>query len=583
MMSTTADGFWLLDLNGKFIEVNDSLCRLLGYSREELLKLGIADIDGIESPEETIRHMKAVADTGFDCFESRHRRKDGVLIDVESSVSFWRNGGCYLCFSRDIGDRKRAEEQISHLARYDLLTGLANRGVFVEALEQAIARARRAASSFAVLYLDLDHFKDVNDTLGHPVGDLLLQAVADRLRGSIRADDTVARFGGDEFAVLLTDIKEPLNAAIAAGRIQDAVGETIAVRQAAAAAGEVAGKIVHAVGEPFSLQGNEVHIGASVGIAVYGLDSSDAETMLSHADVALYRVKTEARGTYQFFSATMDADVRARVAMGPELREAIAAEQFFLMYQPQIELETGRIVGLEALVRWPHPTRGTVGAGHFIPEAERRGLIVPLGHWVMREACRQAKEWLDAGVAPRSLAINLSGVQFKRPLELEQMLAGAVAEFGIPERLLELELTEGVLMEASQEHNDLLIRFRKSGHHLTIDDFGSGYSSLDYLRRFPVDRIKIAQPFIAEIGQGTGTDAIVKAALGLARELQIEFVVEGAETVAQVELLKSWGCRVIQGFYFSRPLPGPEMTRLLRIGKITPATTRSNLSRQTSP
>jgi EAL domain-containing protein (putative c-di-GMP-specific phosphodiesterase class I) len=267
----------------------------------------------------------------------------------------------------------------------------------------------------------------------------------------------------------------------------------------------------------------------------------------------------------------MDTEVRARVSMSAELREAIASDQLFLMYQPQVEIDTGRIVGLEALVRWRHPLRGVMGPGKFIPAAERNGLIVPLGHWVLREACHQIKLWLDADIAPPLISVNLSGVQFKMPLQLEDDIAAILAEVGVPARFVELELTESVLMMAAREHNDLLVRLRKAGHRIAIDDFGNGYSSLDYLRRFPADRIKIAGNFIADIGIASGDDAIVKAALGLARELGIEVVVEGVESAAQLDLLKAWGCRIVQGYYFARPLPVPEMTALLRIGKITPA------------
>jgi EAL domain-containing protein (putative c-di-GMP-specific phosphodiesterase class I) len=241
------------------------------------------------------------------------------------------------------------------------------------------------------------------------------------------------------------------------------------------------------------------------------------------------------------------------------------------LYQPQVEIDTGRIVGLEALVRWRHPTRGIVGPGEFIPAAEEGGLIVALGRWVMRAACHQTKQWFEAGIAPPRIAINLSAVQFKIPLELEDDIAEIIAESGLPPRLLELELTESVLMEASRGRNDALLRLRKMGLRVAIDDFGSGYSSLDYLRRYPVDRIKIAQTFIADIGVVSGNDAIVRAALGLARELNIEVVVEGVETAAQLKLLKAWGGRIVQGYYYARPLPVPEMTAMLRIGKITPA------------
>ncbi len=821
MLATAVSGFYAVDTGGRFVEVNDAYCHLSGYSREELLTLRINDVEASESVEATKAHMARIMAKGFDHFESQHRRKDGLIIDVEGGVSFWRSGGRFLAFVRDITDRKRAEEALQHsqerlvlatqsarmgiwvydvpankliwdkrmfelygirepdfsgaydawqaglhpddrasgdaainasiaevkdfsiefrvvwpngeihdieahavaqgpaqgpatrmigvnwditdrkkaehaladselrlktvldtnvdgiglmdletnkvvfanrafaellgrsvdemteiglddcyprealpeirraierqlkgevrvspnlplkrkdgsivltdiaasplvldgrrymvgcfhdvterkaaeeklstMARYDLLTGLANRGVFVDALDRAIALARRGAGGFAVLYLDLDHFKDVNDTLGHPVGDLLIQAVADRLRSVIRASDTAARFGGDEFGVLLPDIDDPAHVAVIADRVKEALAEIFAVEQTAAAAGAVADKVLHTVGEPFSVQGNDIRTGASIGIAVYGGDSSDAETTLSHADVALHRAKSDGRGGYRFFDPAMEVEVRARVALGIELREAIAAGQLFLMYQPQVELATGRIVGLEALVRWNHPARGLVGPGHFIPEAERNGLIVPLGHWVLVEACRQASRWRKAGIAPPRVSVNLSGVQFKRPLEPEKDIAAILRETGLPPQSLELELTESVLMDASARHNDLLLRFRAAGYRIAIDDFGSGYSSLDYLRRYPVDRIKIAQSFIADIGQVSGNDAIVRAALGLARELDIEVVVEGVETLAQLDLLKSWGCRIVQGFYFSRPRPVPETTALLRAGKI---------------
>ncbi len=676
---------------------------MTGYSREELLSLTIKDVEAIELTEVTKSHMETIVTVGFDRFELQHRRKDGIAIDIEGSVSFQRETGQFLCFARDITqhkraeaalqahersyrdlfestrdallvldassgallsanssavkmfgaadeqdflsrhpwdhsperqpdgrlssekahamietalrdgthlfewvhmradctefpadvlltkvtrgtrvpiyasvrditERKRADQQIARMAHYDNLTGLVNRLVFVKTLERRIAQAQRDGDSFAVLYLDLDHFKDVNDTLGHPVGDALLRTVAKRLQANVRATDTVARFGGDEFAILLKDITEPANAASISDRILQAANLATSIRgDVAAIAACVSEKIVAALAEPTLIEANRIHSGASVGIAVYGLDSPDAETMLAHADVALYRAKAEQRGSYRFFSDGMDAEVRARVSMSTELREALTANQFFLMYQPQVDMNTGRILGLEALVRWAHPTLGTIGPGKFIPEAERSGLIVPLGRWVVREACRQTRRWLDSGLAPPLIAVNLSGVQFKRSPELEEDIAVSVAEFAIPRKLLELELTESVLMEASRDHNDLLLRLRKAGHRIAVDDFGSGYSSLDYLRRYPVDRIKIAQTFIMDIGIEPGNDAIVRAALGLARELNIEVVVEGVETLAQLELLKGWGGRIIQGYYFAKPLHAGKVAQFLRVGRITPA------------
>jgi diguanylate cyclase (GGDEF)-like protein len=437
------------------------------------------------------------------------------------------------------------ELKISWLARHDVLTGLANRTMFAEALRREIARAHRDGTNFAVLYLDLDHFKDINDTLGHPIGDLLLQSVAERLRASVRETDTVSRFGGDEFALIATELKQPGDAAT------------------------LAEKVLAMMSEPVSLRDMEVRSGATIGIAVYGPESADAEALLSHADIALYRAKSEGRGTYRFFTEAMDAEVRTEFMLGAELRDAIASNQLYLVYQPQVEIYTGRITGVEALVRWRHPTRGIVSPGQFIPIAEKSGLIVALGRWVMQESCRQMREWLDAGVAPSLIGVNLSARQFKAPHELENDIAAILQETGVPPQKVELELTESVLMDASREHSDVLLRLRRAGFRIAIDDFGTGYSSLDYLRRYPVDRIKIAQQFMIDPVEGSG-DVILRAAIALARELKLEVIVEGVETAKQLQRVKSCGGRDVQGYYFSKPVGADAMTALLRKGRFRP-------------
>lgn len=447
----------------------------------------------------------------------------------------------------DISERKQAEKYIHHLAQHDALTGLANRRVFVEELGDAIARVQRGGAEFAVLYLDLDHFKDINDTLGHPVGDLVLQEIARRLLSVARATDTVARFGGDEFAILQTGLSDPADAAAFAERI------------------------LVSIAVPFDVGGNEIRTGASIGISFHDEADGDAEKLLSHADVALYRVKSEGRGTFRYFTEAMDVEVRTRVRLGMELRQALVTNQLFVQYQPQVEIETGRIVGVEALLRWHHPERGLISPTVFVPIAEKTGLIVALGQWILQEACKQARSWLDAGIPPVLIAINLSGLQFKSPHELETQISNILAETGLPRQHLELELTESILMEASREHNDVLLRLRASGLRLALDDFGTGYSSLDYLRRFPVDRIKIAQNFIAELTSNGGNAAIVKAALSLARELGIPAIVEGVETAEQLDLLKMWGCHEVQGFYYAKPLLAADIAPLLRAGVIAPA------------
>jgi diguanylate cyclase (GGDEF)-like protein len=449
-----------------------------------------------------------------------------------------------LATLRDISERKQVATQILQMARHDGLTGLANRAVFMEAVQQAIARAKRGGKDFAVLYLDLDRFKDVNDTLGHPVGDELLKAVAERLRSSAREIDTVARFGGDEFAVIAADIGEPADAAI------------------------LAEALIASLSAPFSIEGNDIRSGASIGISIFGADDPDAETLLSHADVALYRAKSEDRGGYRFFTEAMDSDVRTRVTLSTELREAIFGGQLFLVYQPQVEIATGKIVGVEALVRWRHPARGILGPDLFIPVAEKSGLILALGHWVLMESCRQAKVWIDAGVAPPRMAVNFSAMQFKRPVELELDIAASLAGTGLPAQRLELELTETALMEASRAHNDVLMRLRQTGVRFAIDDFGTGFSSLDYLRRYPADRVKIAQIFVRQITTDAGSAAIVKAIIGLARELGMMSIAEGIETAEQLALLEGWGCQEAQGYFFARPLEPDKILPLLLRGRI---------------
>jgi diguanylate cyclase (GGDEF)-like protein/PAS domain S-box-containing protein len=560
IFSSVSEGIFLSDVaTGQFIDVNPVGCAMFGYTREEIIGSDIGMLSSGVEPytlERAIELGPEIVKGGPKIIEWQVKAKDGRLFWVETSTRFATFGGKGLLLStlRDITDRKEAEAIIVKMARYDALTALANRRVFVEELDHAIARARRSDKSFAVLYLDLDHFKDVNDTLGHPVGDDLLKAVGERLRANMREIDTVARFGGDEFAVVMSELADPAEAAV------------------------LAQKLLKCIAEPFHLGGNEIRSGTSIGIATYGPDTPDAETLLTQADVALYRAKTEGRGTFRYFTDAMDREVKARVALGAELREAIAAEQFTLYYQPEVEIDTGRILGLEALVRWHHPRRGLLGPGEFIPAAEKSGLIVALGRWVLREACRQARTWLDMGIAPEFIAVNLSILQFKSTQDLEKDIAEARAEFTLPPRMLELELTETVLMDATRRNSDIVQRLRDHGVRIAIDDFGTGYSSLEYLRRLSVDRIKIAQAFVTDLDAEASSGAIVRAALGLARELGLGVIAEGVETKAQLELLRSWGCREVQGFYFAEPRPAQEITKLLRQGCILRPAPQPSLS-----
>ncbi|HEY1936095.1 MAG TPA: EAL domain-containing protein [Acetobacteraceae bacterium] len=549
IFETVTDAIFVLDIAaGALVDVNRRAEDMFGYSHDELLRMSIADLSENEPPytQADADAKTALVLTGHvPAFEWRCKRRDGTLfwVDIGCRTATFGDRRYLLATVRNIDARKSAEERLTAMARLDLLTGLANRGTFVTVLEHALADARRHGRGLAVFFLDLDHFKDVNDTLGHPVGDRLLQQVGQRLCQNVRAADTIARFGGDEFAILMTDMGDPVDAEILAQRL------------------------VQSMELPFTVDGNRVHTGVSIGIAVYESEA-DAEALLSHADVALYRAKSEGRHIYRFFNDAMDREVRRRVHLVSELRDAIGNGDLVLAWQPQVDLASGRITGLEALVRWQHPTHGLQSPGLFIPAAEQSGLIVPLGRWVLVEACRQARQWLDAGIAPDRVAVNFSGLQFKMPGEVVREIEAVLLATGLPANMLEVELTESTLMETTRTNSGILKELRALGITVAIDDFGTGYSSLAYLRRFPVDRIKLAQEFIVDIVTDANDAVIVQAAIGLARTLGADMIAEGVETEHQLALLKSWGCGAAQGYYFARPLPADEITPLLRRGRI---------------
>ena len=550
-MEASPDGILIVDSNHKIISFNQRLADIwkippgnLADENDDTVLAAVTS--SVKEPEKFSARVRYLYDHPDETSHDELETNDGRSIE-RHTVCLRGPAGQDLgrvWFFRDITERRQTEALTLHRARHDGLTDLANRVVLAEALQQAVAKAKYVERGFAVIYLDLDHFKDVNDTLGHPVGDELLKAVADRLRANTKEIDTVARFSGDEFAVVVSEIDEPEYAAI------------------------LAVKLIDAIGAPFSIQGHEIHTGVSIGIDIYGPDASDPETLLSHAEVALYRSKSEGRNTYRFFTEAMDAAVRTRVTLGAELREAIASGQLFLMYQPQVAIGTGRITGVEALVRWRHPVRGILGPDLFIPVSESTGIVVKLGHFVLLTACRQARSWLDAGIAPIRMGVNVSALQFKTPLELDTDIAAILAETGLPPHLLELELTETVLMAASHESGEILPGLRHAGVTIAIDDFGTGYSSLEYLRRFPADRIKIAQNFVKNLETTPGDMVIVKATIGLAHELAIMVIAEGVETRGQYQLLESWGCGEIQGYYFAEPLTAEDVAPLLRKGFI---------------
>jgi diguanylate cyclase (GGDEF)-like protein len=439
---------------------------------------------------------------------------------------------------------ERYARRVEFLALTDPLTTLANRRGFLERLNMAFAISRRSASPFAVLFVDLDDFKDVNDTLGHAIGDALLRQVVQRLRNTVRPTDLVARFGGDEFAILQADASDPVAAATLAARV------------------------VTSLAAPFEIEGHEVRITASIGISPYSAGVEGPAAMMIQADLALYRAKGDGRNCFRFHTGELDQEVHLRVTLAEELRLAIGGPEFELHYQPLVEIDSGRIVGLEALARWKHPTRGHIMPSIFIPIAERTGAIVPLGNWVFEESCRQLKRWRDQGIAPDILAVNVSGVQFKRASDLPLEIAATLARWGIKPGSIEVEVTETVLMEITKKHGDTFDRLGQLGVRIAIDDFGTGYSSLKYLTIYPVNRLKIAQELVFRVTTDSRNATVVRAAIRLAKELGIEVIAEGVETEAQAKFLLSAGCAYAQGYYFSRPVNAERATELLRHGKI---------------
>jgi diguanylate cyclase (GGDEF)-like protein len=444
---------------------------------------------------------------------------------------------------RRIIEANQAEKRIRHLAYNDLLTGLPNRALFMDQLARRIEQTRVAGEAVAVLFLDLDRFKNVNDTLGHDVGDRLLVAVAQRLRRSVRNADCVARLGGDEFTVVLAEVAGP-NAAVAAAQ-----------------------NICRSLSSPFQIDGHDIFVTTSVGISMYPHDATDVGTLLKHADTAMYRAKKTGSG-FQFFEASMEQSISEHVRMENDLRRALERNEFEIYYQPQARVDNGRIIGAEALVRWRHPTRGLVSPADFIPLAEETGLINPIGEWVLRTACAQLQGWIKSGLTPIRMAVNLSVKQLLKK-DFSATVELALAETGLPPNLLELEITESTLMENAQDTLEALHRLRNLGLRLSIDDFGTGYSSLSYLKRFPVDIIKIDRSFVRDVPHDADDAAIVTGIVALAHSLRLQVVAEGVETEAQLRFLKEQSCDLLQGYYLSQPVPAEAFARDL-LGKPQP-------------
>jgi len=461
--------------------------------------------------------------------------------------------------------------QMAYSAEHDPLTGLPNRILLNDRIGQAIVLAQRHQKIVAVLFLDLDGFKHINDSLGHAVGDQLLQSIAKRLVTCVRASDTVSRQGGDEFVVLLSEMEEAEDAAVAARRIAQAVAGTHAIdrRELHVNAAITARKMLLAVAEPHTVAHHDLHVTASIGVSVYPSDGQDAETLIQNADTAMYQAKENGRQSFQFFKREMNVRAVERQTIEEDLRRALERQEFMLNYQPIIDLATGVITGAEALIRWNHPTRGLVPPLQFIPVAEDCGLMLPIGRWVLREACRQTQAWVQAGFPVGTIAVNVSALEFRDESLLEGVFA-ILGETGLDPTSLVLELTESVLMKRPEAAAAVLQTLRESGVRVAIDDFGTGYSSLGYLRKFPLDALKIDQSFVRQIDAVGEDTAIVTAVIGMAQSLKLRVIAEGVETLEQLEFLRAHRCDAVQGYYFSRPVSPEQFEKLLRTGLTKP-------------
>jgi len=465
----------------------------------------------------------------------RKARKEAERLLEERSLALYHTNQQLL---RDITARKQAEERISYQDYYDDLTGLPNRKLFKDRLTQAFIEANRKNRLVGMMFMDIDHFKDVNDTLGHEVGDVLLKAAAKRLQGCLRPGDTVARFGGDEFAVVLADM----------GHIDDII--------------QVAQHIVDTFKEPFDVLGHEMFVTFSMGITLYPFDDDNVENLLRNSDSALYAAKASGRNCYRFYAASMTARTTERLALQAGLRRALDQGEFVLYYQPQLELQSHRIIGVEALVRWRHPEKGMVSPAEFIPIAEDTGLIVPLGEWILRTACLQAKAWQKQGLANVNMAVNISARQLKEPLFPQRALE-IVNETGLDPHCLELEVTESILVEGLEAVNTVLQEFKQAGIMISLDDFGTGYSSLSYLKRFPIDKLKIDQSFVRDMLTDSNDAGLVRAIIAMAKALGLTAIAEGVETQGQLNFLKDENCREIQGYHIARPMPAEQAADLI--------------------
>lgn len=537
-----SEAMMIADADNRIIAVNPAFTVITGFPMEEVRGKNPSVLSsGRHTPEFYQQMWRELQARDIWSGEIWNRRRDGEVYPQWLSICVVRNEegaiSNYIAAFTDITERKRAEEHIRQLAETDALTGLPNRTLLNDRICQAIVTAERNREQVGVLFVDLDRFKHINDSLGHSIGDSVLQQVANRFRAAVRSSDTVSRLGGDEFVILLPDLHQP--------------GQTVPVAQ----------KLIDACQPPIQVETFELSVTPSIGIAIYPDDGHDPETLLKHADAAMYHAKAKGRNNFQFFTAQLNALISERLTLENDLRRALQRQELELHYQPKVDLGSGRIIGAEALVRWRHPQRGLVSPLEFIPLAEETGLIVPLGEWVLDHACQQLRQWLDAGHQDLHLAINVSMVQLQQGA-LAHTLVDVLARYRLPPHQVELEMTESVFL-AGETMKDSLQALEQTNVALALDDFGTGYSSLSYLRQWKFDTLKIDRSFVADLPGSTDGTAIVRSILSIANDLGMVTVAEGVETEAQRDFLRAAGCHLGQGYLFARPLPADDFIALL--------------------
>ena len=546
IFENATEGIFQTAPNGRYIDANPALARIYHYATAEIM---IAELQDIQhqlyvDPSRRDEFMRIMSLSGYvRNFESQVYRQDGEIIWISENARAVKNENGEIQFYEgtvvDITERKNHEDALQHQAHHDTLTNLPNRILLMDRIERAISTAKYEAQKVAIVFIDLDHFKLINDSLGHHVGDRLLLEISSRLSTCIRSHDTVARLGGDEFILVLTEQIDELSV------------------------NKIIRRLLESIAQPWINEEQEYSLSCSIGISCFPKDGDTAEVLLQCADAAMYKAKDAGRNTFHLYQPELNTAATGRLELINELRHAIENQEFRVYYQPRVDATNGQIIGAEALIRWQHPEKGLISPDKFIPIAEETGLIIPIGQWVIDETCRQNRAWQQAGLPPICVSVNLSPIQFRQP-NLIDAISNTLQQTGLAAQFLELELTESFFMQDLERINITMTALKTLGVALAIDDFGTGYSSLSYLKRFPVNHLKIDKSFVQEIATNPDDAAIVRAIITLGHELGLKVVAEGVETLANYEFMQQHQCDEIQGYYFSRPVPAPDMEKLLR-------------------